>query len=82
MSAQIDDKLRSFVQWLMITDRWVYLRHKIGRLAISFEWRKASNAWGRFGGGWQWKLGFQYGYRCLIISLLVADLRIEMERKP
>lgn len=37
---------------------------------------------GRFGGGWQWKLGFQAGNLSrrrgtIIVSLLVCSVRIE-----
>ena len=34
---------------------------------------------GRFGGGWQWKVGIQAtgSLRCVIISLLVASVRID-----
>lgn len=32
---------------------------------------------GRFGGGWNWKLGVQVGGRTVIISLLVCDIRVE-----
>lgn len=32
---------------------------------------------GRFGGGWNWKLGFQAGGKTLIISLLVFSIRVE-----
>lgn len=34
---------------------------------------------GRFGGGWQVKLGFQASRSTLIINLLVADLRIDFK---
>ena len=41
---------------------------------ISFEMRSKENVWGRFGGGWDWKFGFQAGGKTLVISLLVAEL--------
>jgi hypothetical protein len=31
---------------------------------------------GRFGGGWQWKLGLQVGGRTMLVSLVVAELRV------
>lgn len=46
---------------------------------MKIKWKRGDpNAfWGRFGGGWNWKLGFQAGGSTLIISLLVGDLRID-----
>lgn len=42
---------------------------------------KPPNAFmGRFGGGWQWKLGFQAARGTLIISLLVFDIRIDWSK--
>ena len=45
---------------------------------IIFEHRSADNLWGRFGGGWQWELGFKAssGFHSVIISLLVCSLMI------
>lgn len=44
------------------------------RLVVTFDMRPRSGH-GRFGGGWQWKLGLQGGGRTLIVNLLVASLR-------
>lgn len=41
---------------------------------ISFSWRSSKNAWGRFGGGWNWKLDFQAGCHTIIVSLLVFEI--------
>lgn len=49
---------------------------KLLRLKGNFTIRSKSNSWGRFGGGWNWKLGFQAGGSTIIISLLIAELRI------
>jgi hypothetical protein len=43
--------------------------------------RSKDNLWGRFGGGWNWELGFQAGGRTVIVNLLVASVRIERKRK-
>lgn len=37
---------------------------------------------GRFGGGWNWKLGLQAGGRTLIIYLLWGAIIIDREKKP
>ena len=52
---------------------------KIGRLEISYCRRSKNELWGRFGGGWNWELGFVAGGRTTIFNLLVATLRISME---
>lgn len=51
---------------------------RLGRLTIKYERRFRSNMWGRFGGGWNWKLGFQAGHGTLILNLLVASLRFHL----
>jgi hypothetical protein len=48
----------------------------VGRLKIRYERRFASNLWGRFGGGWQWKLGLQASRSTIIFNLLVATLTV------
>jgi hypothetical protein len=48
----------------------------IGRAEFRFTMRRADGFMGRFGGGWNWKLGIQVGsWRSWILSLLVAELR-------
>lgn len=56
---------------------------QLGRVKIAFEWRSSSSLWGRFGGGWQWKLGIQAstGFRTVIISLLICTIRISLQPK-
>ena len=48
---------------------------RLGRLAVQYHWRSKKNLWGRFGGGWNWKLGFQVGGSTVIVDLLVFSLR-------
>lgn len=52
---------------------------RIGRLRVVYNWRSKKNLWGRFGGGWNWNLGFQASSRTVIVNLLVASLRFNME---
>ena len=47
-------------------------------MKISLHYNKANSLLGRFGGGWNWKLGFQIGYKTLLISLLICEIRIEL----
>lgn len=46
------------------------------RLHVTYERRSGNDLHGRFGGGWQWKLGFQAGGRSVIVNLLVANVRL------
>jgi hypothetical protein len=47
-------------------------------MKISFSIRSSNGFMGRFGGGWNWKLGFQAGGRSIVISLLIAELTISL----
>jgi hypothetical protein len=46
----------------------------LGRLKITFSWRSRKDWMGRFGGGWQWKLGIQVGGSTVLLSLLICEL--------
>lgn len=48
-------------------------------MRVSMRHVPPSNDMGRFGGGWQWKLGFQAnsGFRTIIFNLLVFSIRVE-----
>jgi hypothetical protein len=48
---------------------------KLGRLEVQARMRRNDGFMGRFGGGWNWELGFQIGRRCLLINLLVMSVR-------
>ena len=54
---------------------------RIGRIKLRLEMRRADGVMGRFGGGWNWKLGIQIGGKTLLISLLVAELTISIVAK-
>lgn len=48
------------------------------RLRVVYSRRTRDEPAGRFGGGWQWKVGVQASSRrYIIVNLLVADLWIE-----
>ena len=49
-------------------------RWNLGRLEIKAEMRRTDGILGRFGGGWNWILGFQAGASTLILNLLVMSL--------
>lgn len=54
----------------------------IGRLAITFNWRSRRNLWGRFGGGWNWKLGVEIGSTTVMVYLLICSLRFAPKVAP
>lgn len=51
------------------------------RFSIEISWRSSKSLMGRFGGGWNWKFGFQASGRTLIISLLVLEIIFRLKRK-
>lgn len=53
----------------------------VGRLKITIDWRSPKSFMGRFGGGWQWKLGIQGAGRVWILSLLVFSVRFRLDHK-
>ena len=53
----------------------------LGRYRIEYSQRLKSNAMGRFGGGWNWELGFQASSSTVIFNLLVSSLRIDKSDK-
>ena len=53
-----------------------YRKWRIGRVKIKISWRSSDNFTGRFGGGWNWKLGVQVSRCGFIISLLVMDINV------
>ncbi len=57
-------------------------KFSIGRLKVHIELRTSKNLWGRFGGGWNWKLGFQASRSTIILSLLVFTIRLNVVRPP
>lgn len=56
-------------------------RWNLKYFTIKFEWRSRKNLWGRFGGGWNWHLGFQSSGSTLILFILVFMLRFDWNSK-
>lgn len=52
-------------------------RHKSGRY-IQFH-KHSKHGLGRFGGGWNWKFGFQLGSESIIFNLFVMFIRIRFK---
>lgn len=56
-------------------------RLEIGRLKIRVDMRKRNGWMGRFGGGWNWKLGISIGGSTVLIDLLVISVSISWMTK-
>lgn len=48
----------------------------VGGWKICFTHRSPGGP-GRFGGYWGWKVGAQWSKRCVLVSLLLAELRFD-----
>ncbi len=53
-----------------------YKKFNIGKFEFVYERKDKSSLMGRFGGGWNWELGFRAGGKTVILLLLIASLRI------
>lgn len=60
-------RLNQAMKRIEIVKKW-----RVGRLEVEFNWRSAKNLWGRFGGGWNWKVGFQASGSTVIVFLLIC----------
>lgn len=69
---------KSIKDWLSGKDLSyiIKLKNKSNKFKFEFLMRSSKNFMGRFGGGWQWKLGIQASDSTIIVSLLIAELRI------
>ena len=54
----------------------LYKKIKLGKFNISLRWRSSDCLWGRFGGGWQWALGFEIGSSTVSLNCLVFNIMI------
>jgi len=64
----------------LMRKREVFKRLRLGHFETTFHWRSAKNFWGRFGGGWNWCLGFELGDWTLGLNLLVFRLGFSLLR--
>lgn len=62
--------------------RWAQLNASIWTkpFSINVHWRHPHYSFGRFGGGWNWELGFQWGGGTLLINCLTFTIRINIDR--
>lgn len=54
---------------------------ELWRFGFRIYWRRKDGFMGRFGGGWNWKLGIQAGGSTVIFNLLVFDVSLMYQRK-
>ena len=50
-------------------------------LRIVFTWKSSKCLWGRFGGGWQWAVGFEASRNAIIFNLLICSISISWYKK-
>lgn len=50
-------------------------------LVFKFSWRSIHESMGRFGGGWNWKIGAQWSRTDFLLSLLVAEVVIKQKQE-
>lgn len=55
------------------------VRRAFGRLTVGASMRRTDGWMGRFGGGWNWKLGVALGSSTLLIDLLVLTVTFSLE---
>lgn len=58
-----------------------YKKKTFKHFIISCDMRDRKSVWGRFGGGWNWKVGFQLGGSTLVVSILLIEARISIRKK-
>lgn len=51
------------------------------RIVIDLSVRSSNGSMGRFGGGWNWALGFRAGGRTIVFSLLIAVLVLHLKKE-
>lgn len=74
---------QSYIAWQNERNgAWTFRRKgSLGRLAVAFEWKSRKCALGRFGGGWNWELGFMAGGNTVMLNMLVCSLRATWKKK-
>lgn len=72
-----EEAIVEMVRYNKATPRLGVLREfTLGRTKMVYTRRSSQNLWGRFGGGWNWKLGVMIGGSTVLLDLLVASVRI------
>jgi hypothetical protein len=69
---QKGEKVVSKTDWFR--QKHIVKKKVFNNLQIRFSYRSSTHVWGRFGGGWNWKLGLQIGTRTVLVSLLICEI--------
>ena len=65
-----------------LDNHWSIYKHtQLGRLYISFRWQSSKRLMGRFGGGWQWAVGFEASRRSIIFNCLVFSVGFSIRQR-
>lgn len=62
--------------WMPLEQHWSHGPNPPAK----YGWRSVPGM-GRFGGGWQYKLGIQWGGSTVIVDLLVGTIRFTWEKR-
>jgi hypothetical protein len=77
----VSDSEWDFIKFVVTLNRTtprteIKVRRLLGPIGVELHWQAKSNLWGRFGGGWDWELGFQAGESTIILNLLIFSVRL------
>ena len=76
----------SFWVWIMRRNKAekkerIVRKAQIGRLRIRYSRRRKKELWGRFGGGWNWAIGFEAGGTTLLVHLLISSISFNWRKE-
>ena len=72
------DEMKGILSIVALNKLWpkeeIFKEWSLLGIEIRFRWRSKNNLWGRFGGGWNWVLGFKVSGRTISLQLLICTL--------
>lgn len=75
ISEEEQQGILSIVALNRLEEAWEIKKYgSLGPVGVKLRWRSKDHLMGRFGGGWNWKLGAQVGSTTVIVFLLVLSL--------
>ena len=85
-TIEVDKEEAGWLGIMRLNKLWgrkeIVRKWRFGRLSIDFSWRSRKNLWGRFGGGWNWELGFQASrWRSVAFMLLICRVYVYFQTK-
>lgn len=67
------------MNWL--SERIYYHKWVTKFISLTVSWRSKKSIMGRFGGGWNWKVGVQCSDHTALFSLLVLEVTITIHKE-